>query len=1048
VPLFVYRSSAGSGKTTALVNEYLKIAIQNPYEFKHILAITFTNKAAAEMKERILDALKQIINGNPVDNGAYTGLFKQAGISQDQFIERARQLQSLILHNYDDFAISTIDSFVHRIIRTFATDVKLPQNFEVVIDEEDFIPDIVAEIFDKVGTDEALTQVMVNFVMSKTEEEKSYNIAYPLNAFVKKQIGEEGFRHLQKIDHLTTADFVKLIAKLNKKRKAVSSAIKRAATNALELIHTNGLGREDFYQKRSGIYVYFKKCQSLLNDKDLDVNSYVRAAIDDDKWTAAKAEVSTINTIDAIKDELIDAFNLIQANTEAYHRLELIHKKIYALALAHEIRKVFLEFTDRTQKVHISEFNKRISQEIADQPIPFIYERLGKRFKYFLIDEFQDTSILQWQNLLPLIEESLAYGNFNMLVGDAKQAIYRFRNGEVELFVNLPKLYNNDGSHEMNNRESMLESQYNEVHLDKNWRSEKTLVQFNNEFFDVLKSNVSEHIQEIYSGHIQQLPDEKLNTGGFVSVGFIETENSGDYSGLRLERIKAQVEMLLASGYLQKDICVLTRTNRYAIEVAAFLLENNFNIVSSESLLLTNSPEVRLIVAFYRLLLNPKLSISLAEFVSNLVKVDGFKGDFHTVYSKSSAVFSTGLDAVFSVLSLPLISNEITDRPVYEIAEYLIRKLNLNQTPNIYLHYFLDFLFESQEAGKGTLNDFIEHWELKKAKLFITMPDDGDAIKVMTVHKAKGLKFEAVIADLISWGTRKNKDEYWTDLNEPGLEELKVGLLPITNQLEKIGLKEVVEKETGKTDLDFINLIYVAFTRAVSALFLTGNIPAKGKPETFTGYLLQYLKNKDLFEESKTEYNFGELPVKLSEPEKTESKEYKLNKIISSSWEDQLKIAEADDVFWEALDSKPARTYGKLIHAMLAKVRYADDIHKVIKAYQYSGIIDETESKEIEALMLSLVSHPELERDFKKGVLVKNEMDLFEYEQNTVSVERPDRVVIDGRRITIIDYKTGAKENKHKKQINQYAETISKLGYTNIDKKLVYLNDEVEVIAV
>lgn len=998
------------------------------------------------MKERILLALKQIIERKSLEDSEYADLFQRVGKSHEEFVERAQQLQTLILHNYDDFSISTIDSFVHSIIRTFATDVKLPQNFEVVIDEDDFIPDIVSEILERVGHDSALTEIMVNFVMSQTEHEKNYNISASLTQFVKKQIGEESFKHLQKIDDLNTSDFAAIVIELNKKRTSLKATIKNAASKALDLIHANGLGKNDFYQTRSGIYVYFTKCSKLLKDDDLDVNSYVNDTITNDRWTGAKPDPSTLSAINSIKDSLIDEFDVIGANKDNYIRLSLIHKKIYALALTHEIRSVFLDFTDRTQKVHISEFNKRISNEIADQPVPFIYERLGRKYKYFLIDEFQDTSVLQWQNLLPLIEESLAYDRFNMLVGDAKQSIYRFRSGEVELFVNLPKMYNNDGSALSRDRERVLKANYKEVLLFNNWRSERVIVEFNNAFFDSLKSGLSEHIQEIYANHKQEIPESKTDTEGFVSVGFIETEKADEYALLRLGKIKEQVEHLLSNGYLQNDICVLTRTNSYAIEIASFLMQHGFNVVSSESLLLIYAPEVRLIASFYGLLLHPNEKIYLAEFVSNLIKTKGFKGEFHQVFELALTGFSKGLNALFNTLSLNISLNEVVEKPVYEIAEYLIRKLNLNQTSNIYLHYFLDFVFEAQESGKGLPGDFLDYWEQKKSKVFISMPEDGNAIKIMTVHKAKGLKFEAVIVDLINRGSKKGKDEHWIDLNEPGLEKLKVGLLGLNNSLEKIGLKNVVEREDEKTQLDFVNLVYVAFTRAVSALFITGNIVIGRKADSFTAYLIQFLTHKGMYSEDKTEYQFGKLSLKKDEQKVQENNIVQLDKLTSSAWEDQIRIAPADDVYWEALDSKPARTYGNLVHAMLAKVEYADDVKKVVKIYQNAGIIDKEESLEIENILNDLVVHPDLKQFYKKGVLVKNEIDLLEYDSVKVSAQRPDRVVIDGNQLTIIDYKTGEKETKHKKQIEKYAESFRKLGYKQINKKLVYINDDIEVV--
>jgi len=1050
VPLFVYRSSAGSGKTTALVNEYLKITLQNPYEFRHVLAITFTNKAANEMKTRILDALDEILSGNQGKIDHYDTLRRELNLSDADLAEKAKQLQSLILHNYDEFSVSTIDAFVHRIIRTFATDVKLPQNFEVVIDKEDFVPEIVDELFDKVGSDKALTDIMVNFVMSQTEEEKSYNLGFQLNKFVERQIGEEGFQHLQKIDNLTTEDFVAIIESLIKKINVITSKIKQEGQKAIELIERNGLIKETFYYSDTGIYGFFEKSSKFINDDYLPPKARPLASINEDKWTSSKATPVEKLKIDAIKDQLINRFNRINDLCPDYFRLRLIHQKIYALALTHEIRAVFMNFTDRTQKVHISEFNKRINRAIAEQPVPFIYERLGRKYSYFLVDEFQDTSVLQWQNLLPLIEESLATNNFNMLVGDAKQAIYRFRNGEVELFVNLPKIFGSARSPHLKEKEQMLEMNYREVQLDYNWRSEPEIIQFNNDFFEKINSEYNQLIRTIYSGHKQKIPENKPESGGYVSIELIETENSKEYSDQRLEKIRSQVERLIAVGYQQRDICVLTRTNNYAIEVASYLIENNFNVITSESLLLISSPAVRLIIAFYNLLLYPTEQIYMAEFVSNLVKIEG-KDNFHSIFTNVVNIFPQGLDPVFHKLNLDIKMNEVAELPVYEIAEYLVRKLELNSFENIYLHYFLDYIFEAQEGGKGEVGEFMELWQIKKTGAFITMPEGGNAIQVMTVHKAKGLKFEVVIIDLINRSVRFAKDVYWTDWDDPELKSLKVAMLPIKKDLEKIGLEEVYNREKDKTELDFLNLVYVAFTRAVSALIINGNIiTGKAGNDKFTDMVVHFLSEKGLFGESRSEYEFGTLRVKGDqEKDREENRKIKdvyLTKLVSSSWEGQVHIAPADEVYWESLDKKPARTYGNLIHAMLAKVRTSDDIERVILSYHQSGLIDKEESEEITVLLKAIVTHRELEKYYREDVIVKNETDVFDQENGSISVYRPDRVVIVDNNLTIIDYKTGEKESQHKMQINRYAEAFEKMGFSNVNKKLVYLDHGVEVI--
>ena len=1047
MPLLVYKSSAGSGKTTTLVNEYLKITLKNPYSFSHVLAITFTNNAANEMKERILLALEKLISKEAWGDGELKHLIKSLGFEQEVLIQKAKTLQQLILHRYDDFAVSTIDSFVHRIIRTFTRDVQLPQNFEVVIEQDDIVPDIVDELFSKVGHDKALTKIMVKFVMSQIDDEKNYDLGRLITEFVSKQFGEDGFSFLNKISDLSPEDFVQIIEKIHREILTLRKEIKNKASEALALIHKNGLGIDDFKSKGSGIYGYFNKVSKFDSDKSLEVNKTAEAAIYEDAWTTKTTSEAVKASIDQIKAELTEKFDNIQQKAKRYLFLSAIYNKIYALALTNQIRNILNDYTDRTQKVHISEFNKKISNEISDQPVPFIYERLGTKFQYFLIDEFQDTSVLQWQNLLPLVEESLSNNNFNLLVGDAKQAIYRFRSGEVELFVKLPKLYGKPNSPSAKATENLLGESYREVQLADNWRSMSEIVKFNNEFFGVSKSNFGERLSKIYEKHEQNIPASEKKQGGFVSIKLIDTKKTEDFNSLRLIEIVKNVNQLLDVGYRQGDICVLTRTNSAAVDIATHLIENGFNVITSESLLLTNSAKVRLCVAFLRLLNQPTFSGLLAEFIQNLGAVNN-NNDFHQLFELADEGKASSLKAVFNALDLKVNIGKMMVLPVFEIVESFIFQLNLFKSPDTYLRFFLDFVLVTQENGRGSIDTFLELWDQKKEKLYITMPDGGDALKIMTVHKAKGLKFEAVILDVADRRVKKGKQEYWTDITVKGLEELKVGLFAVTKSLEKIGFKEVYEEEEEKTKLDFINMVYVAFTRAVSALFVIGHTGGSRK-EKFSTYLLDYLKIKDTWrEESEDAFEIGMLSQPVRKTKSTEKEVLVLEKVISSSWEKHIRIAPADEVYWEAIDSKPARVYGNLIHAMLSKIVVSEDVDNVVNTYSLSSVIDEQEAKELKSILNGVVSHPLLNPLFSNDVVVKNETEILDPFSKPAIFQRPDRVVLKDDILFVIDYKTGEKDKKHHSQIQGYGRIFQQMGFSKIELMLVYVRPKVEVVDV
>lgn len=1045
MPLVIYKSSAGSGKTTTLVNEYLKITLKNPAVFRHVLAITFTNKAANEMKSRIIEALEKMISGQAWGEGKYQSLFSALKMDKDTVCQQSQQLLTRIIHNYDEFSISTIDAFVHRIIRTFATDVKLPQNFEVLIDKDDIVPEIVAGLFDKVGSDKALTDIMINFVLSRAEEEKGHDPGRPVREFVEKQLNEDGFQWLQKISDLTPDDLLRIIRQIRENIRNLRRTIREKAQKAVDLINDKYLDVSDFYHGKSGIGAYFARCAVFDDDNRLSLNSYITSTIDEDKWTSTKAGAAAKAAIEEIKDDLKHYFEIIENVKNNYFLFKTVYKKIYALALANEIRSLFIDFTSRTQKVHISEFNKRISREIAGQPVPFIYERLGRHYRYFLIDEFQDTSVLQWHNLLPLFEESLANGYFNMLVGDAKQAIYRFRNGEVELFTSLPKIYGHDGSALMKQREKQLEANHKIVDIKENWRSREEIIRFNNRFFDSVKNSSGDMVKQIYEGHRQTVPVKKDNQGGYVSLEFIEAENADNYKEKRLDYILKYVNELKKNDYQNKDICVLSGTNKNAIQVASFLLRNGFSVISPESLLLINSPEVRLVIALLKLMLNPLSEIVMVEIARNWASIQQTTGDLHLLYKEFLDAMKQGMQAVFDNLGIQTRPEQILIRPVYEIVEIFIRELGMDRKVNIYLQYFLDFVFDAHEKGYSSIGTFIDLWEDKKEKAFITLSAGADAIQVMTIHKAKGLDFETVIVDISGGSNRNGKPEVWSEIDLPEVEGLKVALLPTDSSLVKAGFENLHIEEKNKTELDFVNMIYVAFTRAVSAMFIIGYESQKDK---FTKKLTGFLTAENLLEPDKKQYEFGVLQKRSVPSNEDNEAPVVLKKMISSSWNKLIKVAPTEEIYWEAIDSKPERTYGNLVHAMLSGIYHEEDILKVVNAYRNAGIINDQEAGDVSQLISDVVMHENLNSLFQHDAVIKNEVDLVDIneENHQKSFRRPDRVVVKDGRLFVVDYKTGEKKPEHIRQLNRYADLFKQLGYQYVEKKLVYIGEAVEVI--
>ncbi len=1039
----VYKSSAGSGKTTILVKEYLKLTLKNPALFKSILAITFTNKAANEMKTRILEYLKEIIAGN-THNDIINSILQETNLPNKQIILNAKRLLFFIDHHYDEFSVSTIDSFVHKIIRTFAGDMGLPQTFEVIIEKEDFVPFILEDIYKKVGTDKVFSKILTDYVLTQVEDEKNYNISSSLSDFIENQLKEEYFFDSLALENIQTSDFFAIITRLQSAKFKLKNDIIKLGTRALDLIAENKLQFTDFlYKKNNGAISYFIKAKEFYDIEKLS-NPLARSIdiFENNKgWYAKNSEENIALKIENIIPQLKLFYKEIKIISKTYLLRSVIFKNIYQVALIHEIRSLFKTFIEQTQKVHISEFNKRIATEIAGQPVPYIYERLGNRYTHFMLDEFQDTSILQWNNLLPLLEESLANNHFNMIVGDAKQAIYRFRGGEVELFTDLPKLYGIENIPEKKLREQVLIQNFISKPLTINYRSRSNIINFNNNFFEVAKDELSNKLKTIYYNHKQQTPKIE-KTGGFVSFSFINAPNANDFRTKKVLKIENIITDLHKKGYDWKKIAVLCRGNNDATTVATYLLQKNIPVISSESVKLISSVRIRFLISFLYYIVNPYDKINLANLTLLFLKLKNKQEKFHAIFFEKKFSFKQLLKSN-GIENINL--NQFSRLTVYEICEELVLHFFGHEPIDIFTRFFLDFVVDKQTVHLGDVGRFLELWQNKNNKLNINIPENINAVQIMTAHKAKGLKFDVVIVDLENFKTNNNtKKQFW---DAPGIEETKpldTTLFDINKTLEAINRKDIYEKEIAKSKLDELNLIYVAFTRAVDALYAIGYINEKGKPGNFGKYLVKYLKSNNLFDNMELTYSFGILPVHDEKTIENKSNGKLLSFMPTNLWQSHLQIAGIEQKTVFSKKSFNKRAYGTLLHNILTEIKTSNDILKVLNIFEHNGIINAEIREFLLPVLTAVVSHNKLAPYFADNVFVKTEMELYDIENDKII--RPDRVVFKNNNVTVLDYKTGEKEEKHKKQIRQYGQIIAKTGY-NIEKLiLVYIGKQIEVV--
>jgi ATP-dependent exoDNAse (exonuclease V) beta subunit len=1056
VSFSVYKSSAGSGKTFTLVREYLKLILPEPQQFRHILAITFTNKVANEMKERVLFNLKELSKPQDerdpkVNRDLLPMLITDTGLSENQIRGQSEEALKLILHNYSDFAIGTIDSFSHRVIRTFAHDFGLPVGFNVELDSDELLKTAVDLLLDKVGDDPDLTGLLVKFLESRMDEERSWNIDSILINFSKVLLDEEGMTHLQKLNTVQLSDFDGIVQELYRKIVLFETRIKAIAAEAVALIDHYSIPSAAFYQGERGIGGYFEKLAKGRIDL-INSDTFASATIREDKWTGSKADTLSKNNISLLKPALTGVFLKIgkerELNQKDYILFKMLTKTIYPLAVLREIDRTLSEFKKQNNIVHISEFNRRIAEIVLNEPVPFIYERLGEKFNHLLIDEFQDTSRLQWNNLQPLIENSLASGYFNLIVGDGKQAIYRWRNGDVQQFADLPSIPGSAMNKILADREKILSANYKAFPLKKNYRSKAGIIDFNNKLFTSIAEKFASEIGNVYEDLVQDYDASK--TGGYVRVEFMDsTEGAAQYRENTILKVLDLIGNLKKKNFRLKDIAILCRKNKDAGEIARFLIHHGIEVISAESLVLSHSAEVNFITGLIRLMNDPLNSIISAEVATWLFQTGRLKGNgLHDILSQVqkekpgptlfTLLHNQGLD-------FPL--QYLTVLPVFELCEELIRLFSLNTIPDPYLQFFLDAVLKYSRKNPTNPLVFLEWWENHKNKLSVIIPDGLNAVRIMSIHKAKGLQFPIVIYPFAHDKKDYGKDFLWVDLPENKLNGLKAAMVKPQKELAETDYADLFELENKRSFIDLVNLFYVAMTRAENQLYVLSQAPSKSATRTpsIPVFLENYFKGAGEWEDEKPVYEFG-LPDISPQPEtdvpKTNSV---LTTFISNDWRRKVHIRTRAPEAWNIEEPQKKKQWGNLLHSVLSRITTISDVDPIINEITASGMIEECDKEKLLLTIIGIMKDPASAAFFGEGINVRKETEILLKNGDFL---RPDRVILKDENAIVIDFKTGKTNEKHADQVRQYETHLKTMGYREVEKYLLYTEPEVKVVEV
>ena len=1034
----VYNASAGSGKTFTLVKSFLTILLKSTdsNKFSRLLAITFTNKAVGEMKARIIHTLYAFSCYLPdaQKDPMLAQLVVETGLTTDEIARKSAAILEHILHNYAAFDILTIDTLTHRLLRTFSKDFKLSSNFEVSLDTTDMLSQAVDALIDKTGDDPAITKTLVSFALQKTQDDKSWNITYDLNTIAQLLIKENDRVAINQFSDKTLSDFNALEDALRKKIISLKAKIKETASKLLSLLQSQDLEKSHFTRG-----YFYSHVQQLATSPALV--SYTAKWKQEFDSTALYTKTQK-DDIKAIIDSLTPQLSSFFEDTKAWV-FELLFnaallKKITPLSVLHLIQQELATLKEEQNIVLISEFNNHIHTYLKDQPAPFIYERLGERYSNYFIDEFQDTSVLQWENLIPLIDNALSSAskdhipNSLFIVGDAKQAIYRWRGGQAEQFIKL-----------WQESSPFYASEIKRSSLATNYRSRDEIIHFNNTFFNHI-AQYMEHpaYKELYA--TQTFQENNNRSGGQVSLLFLDLDSTTDKELLYAENVYNTIQDLHSQGYKGSDICILTRTNKDGASIATYLTDHNIKITSPDSLLIKNDPNCNFIIAILELIMYPNTSditIQILDFLCTHLNIAD-QGSFSLQWiNKPTVELLKSLEAYDIFFSI----DQFEIYTLYEGVEYIIRAFNLDKSADAYVFGFLHNLHEFVNKNDTGLWGFLAYWEHKKDALAITTVPDEDAVQIMSIHKSKGLEFPVVIFPFADTPLHSARDEYhWFPLNSEdyqGFDHLMVDHKKELQNYNAVG-QDLYTQRMQQQEFDAINILYVALTRAIDCLYIMAKTPTAKqmttKPTAFNVLLADFLTAENRWDTAITNYTFGANKIPQSIHRDYIASNTAIPFITASRKDLNLQVAPTNTFGWNQTRND-AIHYGVLLHELLSNIYVIDDISLVIEEAVIAGKISWKQKEKIYHYLNTIVSHPQLSQFFNPDHDIYNERSILS-SSNTILI--PDRVEIskDGNAY-LLDYKTGIATKKHHIQIKNYITALEQMDYKVVQYYLIYIKD-------
>ena len=1035
----IINAAAGSGKTYTLVLYYLKelLGSKNQRPYRQMLALTFTNKAVNEMKARILEALNELSKITPKGIELKQQLVLELQIDGEELTQRAEKALRNIVLEYGSFDVITLDKFTHRIVRTFAKEFELPQGFEVEIDSKSILEQVVRSIIDQIGKNEFITQLLLELSLSKVRQGMSWDVQADLDDFAALLLNENDRIPLADLKQKNRDAHSRDQAQLKRTLKDTLQKINNLKYEFSQLLEAKHLEPEDFTRQILHKHLdllgqgAFNKCYGNQLEMMLKGEAHLYKK---------NTEASKKQTIDHLLPQFLSLFLRIKKEVGFYLLIDKTLKYWTPRLILQQIEQG-LESLQKEREIQLlGEFNHKISSLVQAEDAPYIYARLGERYKHYYIDEFQDTSSLQWSNLIPLIGNALESEFLSgergslVLVGDPKQAIYRWRGGDIMQFIELLK---------KESKPFQVEPQLKR--LGVNYRSDSEIVSFNNNFFSHLTSILAtEEIRSIYGDESQQ---QFTNKGGYVQIKAIPRGgNNEDKIPIYVAETIKVVSQAKRQNFEDKEIAVLVRVKKQAEAIAEGLNSQGYNILSSDSLVVSRNSQVQTILAVLKLLMRSNSSaqhkIIFDQFwESQLSK----KGEYHLLVSDlihlpSFEFFKQLNQLAGSCFRL----REFTGLQLVESVDHVITSFPFLDSNNRFVLTFLEDVFEFSRQKGGSLSDYLLHWESQSENLRITAPESINAIRVMTIHQAKGLEFPVVILPFMDTPLRTNvREKIWYSFQNSTLAAVQWGWFNFSNELRLCGndAEALYQEHLLAKKLDALNVLYVALTRPKNQLYIITQTVKEGEIKTYSDLFASFVHThqKKLDENSVFELGIPQ-PIKPSIQNRTNDNELKIDIGISNRWKEHLVVPSSFSD--KVLD---AQEKGLMLHEILARITDKEIFTEVLEEEFNSRSIAVSTRQELKKTLDQIITHPQLKEYFEGNDKVFCEQEILIPNRPAL---RPDRVNVssDGS-ATILDYKTGSPKTEDQKQIQSYEEALIQLGYLKVESKLVYINKKIDVIS-